>query len=848
MVEMTSKNEINIDVSTSIAETKNEHTITDSNISVNLVEKKNKFETEVINAYIKLQSKAITNVIDCENALKDAIDIIAESKNDKTIHIIVNNIILDRLKRICQHKALTLSLLVGKIFISFFHIEGLFTPKKDENLIILFINESLKLMERIKSSSISKKYEKNLLIFLKNVIDSTYEFTDEQKESLNLILQEHFTKQTQKPILKFDSFPNFITSINEEISKQENFCDQYRLLLDNKNQIIEQIKTIDEKNNELYDNYLTLGKILTFLMFNNKYHLYMNKSEDNDENITHRILYENKDIDNINFLHRESYYIELEEDIIQYRIELIPILIEYIQKVQVMTKILDFQYICYLMLRRVYINFFVANKSVDNKEIRDAINKCISVVMINLCSFPKEQCEDSRQFIQYLMENDKEENKELKALLEEKMKEKNGDPLYDFNAFYENNPSPYYEGLYLYNFDLKYGFFNSVTVPAGEVYSFYIELEKKCSILDFGFFINENDFTFTMTDITDKQQKEVMKLEKISVFEVPLKLTLFNSRPTIYKIDFDNTYSWFTSKEIKFKFNIFYPENELEIIDNINMIKLRNKFIGEEDIGTLGTYKNKIIYVKINNREKIYNAGNVLNNITKLNKMSKKKTIKISDIYIDQEKKVFYDSEFKPHELTLESFNAFLKETYPTTYIDEEGSQQYQLVNVFDITGNQIKRDVSSLDKVLGFHLKTLDNDFIIFFNCFYTYTCLLTDLYHKVLDLIKYDIIIHINYFKQSGFQIALFKDGVITSIVEGVDKLNKEGIEEDFSIIKEIVDKYKNEERIVEVVLSSDDVEKVNKDKIWTEEDEKITVVMKDTNYYKEISSISPVFYLDE
>ena len=118
MVEMTSKNEINLDVSTSIAETKNEHTITDSNISVNLVEKKNKFETEVINAYIKLQSKAITNVIDCENALKDAIDIIAESKNDKTIHIIVNNIILDRLKRICQHKALTLSLLVGKIYIS----------------------------------------------------------------------------------------------------------------------------------------------------------------------------------------------------------------------------------------------------------------------------------------------------------------------------------------------------------------------------------------------------------------------------------------------------------------------------------------------------------------------------------------------------------------------------------------------------------------------------------------------------------------------------------------------------------------------------------------------------------
>ena len=848
MVEMTSKNEINIDVSTSIAETKNEPTITDTNISVNLVEKKNKFESAVITAYIKLQSKAITNVIDCENALKDAIDIIAESKNDKTIHIIVNKIILDRLGRIYLHKALTLSLLVGKIFISFFHIEGLFTPKRDENLVILFINESLKLMDRLKSSSISKKYEKNLLTFLKKTIDSTYDFIDEQKESLNVILQEHFTKQTQKPILKFDSFQSFITSISDEISKQENFCDQYRLILDNKNQIIEQIKTIDEKNNELYENYLSLGKILSFLMFNNKYHLYMNKSEDNDENITHKIFYENREIDNLNFLHRESYYIELEEDIIQYRIELIPILIEYIQKIQVMSKIIDFQYLCYLMLRRLYINFFVANKYVDNKEIRDAINNCISVVMINLCSFPKEQCEDSRQFIQYLMENDKEENKEIKALLEEKMKEKKGDPLYDFNAFYENNPSPYYEGLSLYDFDLKYGFFNSVTVPAGEVYSFYIELEKKCSILDFGFFINENDFTFTMTDITDKQPREVIKFDKISVFEVPMKLTLFNSRPTIYKIDFDNSYSWFTSKDVKFKFNIFYPENELEIIDNINMIKLRNQFIEEEDIGTLSTHKNKILYVKINNRDKIYNAGNVLNNITKLNKISKKKTIKISDIYIDKEKKVFYDIEFNPHELNLESFNAFLKEKYPTTYIDEEGVQQFQLVNLFDITGNQIKKDISSLDKALGFHLKSLDNDSIIFFNCFYTYTCLLTDLYHKVLDTIKYDILIHINYFKQSGFQIALFKDGIISSIIEGTDKLNKEGIEKDFSIIKEIVANYKKEERVVEVILSSDDVENVNKEKIWTEEDEKITVVMKDTNYYKEISSISPVFYLDE
>ena len=841
---MTSRNEIKIDVSTVQTENNN----SDANISVNLVQKKSQFETKVVNAYMKLQSKSKTNVIDCENALSDIMNMLTESKNDKTIQIVVNNVILDRLRRICHHKALTLSLLVGKIFIALFHIDNLFTPKKDENLVIFFINESLKLMDRLKSSSISKKYDKNLLTFLKSIIDSNYEFIDEQKESLNMILQEHFTKQTQKPLLQFDSFQNFISSISDEISKQENFCEQYRLVLDNKNQIIEQIKTIEEKHKELYEQYLTLGKLFSFLMFNKRYHFYMNKSDDNEENISHKIIYENRDIDNINFLQRESYYIELEEDINQYRIELIPIIIEYISKVQVISKVFEFQYLSYLILRRIYINFFIADKIVEKKEIIDAINNCLSVVMINLCSFPKEQCEDARQFFQYLIENDHEKNKDIKLLLEAKMKEKEGDPLYDFNAFYENNPSPLYEGLSLYDFDLKYGFFNSVTVPAGEVYSFYIELEKKCSVLDFGFFLNENDFTFTMTDITDKQPKEVMKFEKISVFEVPMKLTLFNSRPTIYKIEFDNSYSWFNSKEIKFKFNIFYPENELKIIHKLDMIKLKNHFNSEDDIGTLSVHKNKILYVKLNKKDMIYNSGNILNNITKMNSIIRKKTVSISDIYIDKEKKVFYDSEFESHELNLESFSLFLKEKYPIRYLEEDGYQPFELINVFDITGNQVKSEISSLENVLGFSLKTLDNDCIIFFPCLYTYTCLLTDLYHKVLDSNKYDIMIHINYFKKSGFQISLFKDGVISSIIEGTEKINKERIENDFAIIKELVDKYKNEGRVIEVIISSDDIDNVNKDKIWKENDEKITVVMKDMNYYREISTISPVFYLDE
>ena len=168
---MTSRSEIKIDVSTNI-EAQTENNNNDTNISINLVQKKSQFEIKVVNAYIKLQSKSKTNVIDCEKALNDVINLLSQSKNDKTIQIVINNVILDRLRRICHHKALTLSLLVGKIFIALFHIDNLFTPKKDENLVIFFINEGLKLMDRLKSSSISKKYDKNLLTFLKSVTES----------------------------------------------------------------------------------------------------------------------------------------------------------------------------------------------------------------------------------------------------------------------------------------------------------------------------------------------------------------------------------------------------------------------------------------------------------------------------------------------------------------------------------------------------------------------------------------------------------------------------------------------------------------------------------------------------
>ena len=60
---------------------------------------------------------------------------------------------------------------------------------------------------------------------------------------------------------------------------------------------------------------------------------------------------------------------------------------------------------------------------------------------------------------------------------------------------------------------------------------------------------------------------EIVKFERSG--ETPVKIILFVKEPGIYKIIFDNSYSWFTGKEIRCRINILKPLSEITIQNEV---------------------------------------------------------------------------------------------------------------------------------------------------------------------------------------------------------------------------------------------------------------------------------------
>ena len=95
-------------------------------------------------------------------------------------------------------------------------------------------------------------------------------------------------------------------------------------------------------------------------------------------------------------------------------------------------------------------------------------------------------------------------------------------------------------------------------------------------MLDFCLNLADLDIKFTITDVTEG--KQIYSKERLeSTMETPLKIVMFFTKPRILKFEFDNSYSWFTSKTIKYKVNIFYPEKPYKIIEKILVCKYTKK-------------------------------------------------------------------------------------------------------------------------------------------------------------------------------------------------------------------------------------------------------------------------------
>lgn len=797
-----------------------------------------KFETIIINAYKKLvgydQIKNDTkkldkkaekafreeaeklNVNECETELRKALEEVATAQN-----IFLNKNIIDKTTRISKRSKINLSLIIGQIYIQLMSKTNLFSKLNqknslDKNLIISFINEVINMNSLLKNTYLCIKYENALFEFLGNIIKEIA-FDSEQLNEINVVLQEHKTKKKKKK-LNTKSSKEFLASLNEAFNKQNSLYGQYKVVLDNCQEIVELINNANCNESEEVHNYFEFGILLIKLFFGKKCIL-LNDKNNNDENLADKVTikklfdgFEDNSHGNVNLILGEKFYVDYDCDLEPMRENLCSLILKFIEKFKNITNLLEFQYIHFVLLKRIYFFYF--------EKFKNEMTPIFVQILINLCAFKEsEKIKQVIQFVNALLNSKEDKDAEFIELLKQKIEEAKNNA--DFNFNYDNKLSGNFdqmqnEIIYVEEENLNIGFFTNTEIKAGETLDIYVELSKPLGLIDFCCVVKNHDINLTVTNLSEGNvvyQQKKLKSEKKA-----FKLTLFFTKPGIFKFEFDNSYSWVRDKSISYKINTFYPqipsifENKVAISRYQEIINNQKKISGKKisDDNKLEIIQDQLSYQ--------YNINDIKENIALLNSMIVSFQVKILSLYIDKEKdeegegnekKYFYyeKENFVKNELTQENLEAYLNEN--------KNQKGITIVNLFIISGDGSEvlncRDLS-LPSVLGFEPTVEDENknTILYFIQYYNQAQLLYYLINKAED--QQNALL-INYTKYGGYQIAIYINGEIITEVEELKKINKsEFLENNIELICGAIRKLGQEHLIKILVTDSVDIEEKN------------------------------------
>jgi hypothetical protein len=441
-------------------------------------------------------------------------------------------------------------------------------------------------------------------------------------------------------------------------------------------------------------------------------------------------------------------------------------------------------------------------------------------ILINLCAFKEsEKIKQVIQFVNALLNSKDDKDAEFKELLKQKIEEAKNSA--DFNFNYENKLNGNFdqiqnEIIYVEEENLNIGFFSNAEIQAGETLDIYVELSKPLGLIDFCCVVKNHDINLTVTNLSEGNvvyQQKKLKSEKKA-----FKLTLFFTKPGVFKFEFDNSYSWMRNKSLSYKINTFYPQIPSIFENKIAISRYQETFNNQKKInGKKISNDNKLEIIQ-DQLSYQYNINDIKENIELLNTMLVSSQVKILSLYIDQEKdeegegnekKYFYyeKENFVKNELTQENFEAYLNEN--------KNNNGTTIVNLFIISGDGSEvlnsRDLS-LISVLGFEPTVEDENknSILYFIQYYNQAQLLYYLINKAED--QQNALL-INYTKYGGYQIAIYINGEIITEVEELKKINKsEFLENNIELICGAIRKLGQEHVIKILVTDSVDIEENN------------------------------------
>ena len=830
------------------------------------------------------KSESKINIKQCEKEIRLALNSCIETKI-----IILNKNILDKIGRIVRHNKINLLFIIGKIYINIMSKDYLFNPSNkniDMHILISFCNEVINLNSLVKQTYLGNKYNQTLINFIIKIMNN-YTLENDQLTVMKEILETN--NINQKPIkIKTTSYSDMVKTIKDTLISQENTYEQYKFILDNNEDIYNMINNSDtsEQNDlNILNNYLDLGKIFAYLLFNKKYVVYLKRQthENEIQGIIKTLFDGYEDNIHINAIEGEKFYIDYEDDIEKLRENLCDLVIKYVEKYKVIKNMFESQYVLYVLIKRIYFLFY--------EKYKERIEPLLAELMTNLCFFKVETIEEVKIFLNEILKSDKEKDSNLKKLIQvkleeyksnkdfhfkfenkEQQKEKDKNQNNEIDDYFTNINNISIEAIFILENDLKIGFFQTKTIKAGENFIFYVELSQPYGILDFCMSIEEYDIKLKITNLTEG--REVYNEGEITAFLCPLKLTMFFTKPGIFQFDIDNSYSWIRSKTVKYKVNTFYPQKPYYIGRRIVLMKYQETILNSKKLNEMNSAskinKEKIFLVKFNGQNNCFNCKDTNFNIEITNKMVRDNYLKISSIYIDrnkeEEKSFFYfknETKLIKNELSKENFMNYIKEN-----ILANSNANINIINLYIISGdsNIIDTHYISIEDILGFEpeIKNEENNItskVLFFLQYLHQAELIYYLYNKINDEESIGVTLLINYTKFSGYQICFFKDGEIFLKLESLSGLNKnKSLEDNIEIISNEIKELGKDNKIEILIADNIDEEdkEINSIKIGDElmkklgmnmeEEKNFKVIYLNKDFNKKICLNSHIFYLDE
>ena len=126
------------------------------------------------------------------------------------------------------------------------------------------------------------------------------------------------------------------------------------------------------------------------------------------------------------------------------------------------------------------------------------------------------------------------------------------------------------------------GFPICAEIKPGEKTAYYVEVTQPSSVLSWGFATEDYDISYTISRM-NTHEEVLFKGERIACDTSPVISALLVDSPGLYKFEWNNSFSWFRSKRIRFRISVLCPVKASD--DGLIVPKIR--IVNPDDVGDL---------------------------------------------------------------------------------------------------------------------------------------------------------------------------------------------------------------------------------------------------------------------